>query len=473
MDQRLKIRSTENRLSWEAVMFFAMYVISPGYFALELSPKLPLFTCSRILLILLGVMFLIRRRGEIFPIRNLKLSRWNFFLTEDKFLRNGLLGYFVLLVICNAALLWTDTGEALKAMFSVIVESYALVWLLTMILDTREKLEEALRVFVLSSAVVAVIVTVGCVFNCNPFYWLNTVQRDMLMAGSYRLALLRAEAGFGHPVYYGAFCAIITPINMYFVEHSENRREKLLFSGCQVMNLVGMVLSNSRGSLCAFACLVVLAAVIRVREKRFAEFFRTYLPISLAALGILAVVALTSPAGLAFLRGIFNSMINTVAPDTMSMDIVVDEDTVISYGKNSSGGRSRKAQLTGILWTMQRSPWVGLGSNAHMRGLVSYQDKPGIWSVRDTFDVALVAIICQYGILGLLGYAALFASIFRTTVAKQYRRDPLMQFLGLAFVTFLLCLITISSLDKVSWTLLAIIICLVNIMNKESAQTAQ
>lgn len=471
MGQRMKSPSDRNRLPWEVVLFFTLYVFSPSYFALELSDKLPLLTVSRVLLILMGVMLLIRRRNEIFPLRNLKLARWNFCLTEDKFLRTGLLVYFVLLLICDAALLWADAGEAVKAMFSVVAENYALVWMLTLILDTREKLKKALQILVLSSAVVAVIVTIGCVFNCNPFYWLNTVQREMLMSAYYRLGLLRAEAGFGHPVYYGAFCAVITPINMYFIEHGESRWKKLLFSGCQVMNLVGLVLSNSRGSLCIFALLVVLVAVIRIWEKRFAEFLRTYLPIGLAALAILAVVAQLSPAGLAFLKGIVNSMINAIAPNTVSMDIIVDENTLISYGENVGGAHSRKAQLTGILWTMQRNPLVGLGSNAHMRGLVSYQYKPGIWSVADTFDVALVAIICQYGILGFIGYTALFGSVFKTTAIKQYRQDPLMQFLGLAFVSFMLCLITISSLDKVSWVLFAVIICLCNILRRKPEET--
>lgn len=466
MKQRQSSRLGKGVLGWDVLLFFALYMIMPSYFAIEISSKLPLFTASRILFIIMGAMLLVRRRRQLVP---LKLSQWNFLLTEDRWLRGGLFLYFVLLTVCNGVLLLTDTGEALKALFSVIVESYGLIWMLSLILDTREKLEKALAVAVVSSGVVATVVTVGCVLDVNPFYWLNTVEREMLMAGYYRLGLLRAEAGFGHPVYYGAFCAIMIPINMYFIENNENRNKHLLFSGSLGMNLVGLVLSNSRGSLCVFGCLAFLVLVIRIREKRFGELCKIYLPIVGIALMILGVVALMSPAGLAFLRGIVASLINTVAPGSVSMDIIIDENTVISYGKNASGGRSRMTQMTGMLWTMKESPLFGLGSNAHKRGLVFYQNKQGIWSQAQTFDVALVSIVCQYGLVGLAGYISLFGSIFRTTAIKVYRQDSLMHFLGLAFITYLLCLITISSLDKVAWMLITVIVCLCNIIRKESS----
>ena len=111
----------------------------------------------------------------------------------------------------------------------------------------------------------------------------------------------------------------------------------------------------------------------------------------------------------------------------------------------------------------------GFGSNAHTRGLIYYEWEVGNWVQTDTFDVGLVAIICQYGIVGLLGYIALFGSVAMTVLSKKYRQDPLMYFLMLAFVTYLLCLITISSLDKMLWVLIAAIVCLVNILRKEES----
>lgn len=395
----------KDKLGWDVILFFALYVISPSYCAIELSSRLPLITVSRVLLVTMLLMLVIRRSEDFYALRKGNVRQLNFGLTGDRFLRWGMLIYFILLVICDLALLPADFGEALKAMFIVIAESYMLVWILTLVLDTREKLLTALQVLVVASAVTAVVATAGCVLDGNPFYYLNTVHREMLMASFYRLGMLRAEAGFGHPVFYGAFCAIITPINMYFVENSEQKWKKWLFSACLTMNIVGLVLSNSRGSMVAFGFLLILVTIARVIKKEFKPFFLTYLPIGMAALAILIAVSLVSPAGLAFLKGIAYSLINTVFPGAVSLDEIGDS-SVISYGENASGMVSRYVQFTGILWTLAQKPLFGFGSNAHMRGLISYLWE-GSWLQADTFDVGLVAIICQYGIVGLLGYTSL------------------------------------------------------------------
>ena len=127
---------------------------------------------------------------------------------------------------------------------------------------------------------------------------------------------------------------------------------------------------------------------------------------------------------------------------------------------------SRIVQLTGISWTLSHNPLFGLGSNANVRGLVYFRWEPGCWLKTDTFDMAIVAIICQYGIVGLLGYMALYGSIIKTIVSKRYRNDSLLHYLALSFFTYLLCLITIAELHKMAWVLIAAIICLINIEEK-------
>lgn len=213
----------KDRLGWDVVLFFALYVISPNYCAIELSSRLPLITLSRALLMAMFLMLVIRCRRDYLPLRKGMIRRLNLGLTGDRILRWGLLIYFILLAVCDIAIVPEDSGVALKALFVLILESYMLVWLLTLVLDTREKLLAALRIMVIASGVTALFSAAGCLFDCNPFHYLNTVQRDMLILPCYRLGLLRAEAGFGHPVYYGAFCAVIAPINMYFVENSKMR----------------------------------------------------------------------------------------------------------------------------------------------------------------------------------------------------------------------------------------------------------
>lgn len=456
-----------SQLPWDVLLFFALYVIAPSYCAIEVSSRLPLLTLSRALLVLMGVMLLVRRRKDLFNPRSMDLRRLNFGLTGDKGLRRGMLLFFALLILCDIALLPTDTAEAVKALFVLIAEGYVLVWMLALILTSRERLLAALEVLVVSSGVVAIIASIGCVIEFNPFHLLDLVRRDMLMNFEYRLGLVRAAAGFGHPVYYGAFCAVMCPISMYFVEQSEKKWKKRLFSFCLAMNIVGVVLSNSRGSLLSFGCMVLLAAAWNITQKSFKKFFCTYFPIGLSALLILALVSLLSPIGLLFLQGVVNSVLNIFSPD-VSMDLVAAGDRVISYGINEDGLTSRLIQLSGIPWTLSRQPLFGFGCNAHVRGLVAYEFDKGIWLTTDTFDVGPVAIICQYGLVGLLGYIALFGSLLKTCLSGKYFEDHLMRLLCLAFVTYMVSLLTIASLDKMLWVLIAAIVCLTNIIRREN-----
>jgi len=464
------------RLGWDVLLFFALYIMAPSYLAVELHSRLPLITLSRGLLVLLALMLLIRRSKDLFRLQKPNLKALNLGLTECKLLRWGLLIYFGLLLLADVALFPADRGESLKALFVLLIEEYFMVWLLTLILDTRKKLLTALRTLTLASGCVSLIAIVGCIFNVNPFHWLNTVEREMLMTTYYRLGVLRAEAGFGHPVYFGAFCAVMVPLHMYFIEHSDARWQRLLFSGTMSLNLVSLLLSNSRGSLLAFGCLFVLIVLVRILKKEFKAFLRTYIPVFLMTLGLLTVVILCLPYGMYFLTETVRSLVSVFIPETsVGPDLpipstpapTIPTEPMPEYGENAAGTRSRLVQLSGIYWTLSKKPLFGFGSNAHVRGLIAFQIVEGQWWTTKTFDMGLVAIVCQYGLAGLLGYGALYGSVFLTTAAKKFRKDPLMEQLGLAFIAYMLCLLTISSVAKLEWILFAAIICLANIILKE------
>jgi O-antigen ligase len=236
--------------------------------------------------------------------------------------------------------------------------------------------------------------------------------------------------------------------------------------------MLGLVLSNSRGSLVAVAMAMVLTALHRICCLQFKKFLLHYLPV-LGALfiGLIALCFLL-PHGITLFPGIIESLLGiNILPYTsgLSDNGIGDPSSVRipEYGENASGMQSRFAQLSGIRWTLDRKPLFGLGSNAHTRGLIRYEFRPGSWWPSHTFDMGIVAIFCQYGIVGLLGYAALYGSLFFTVIRKKYRTDPLMATFGLALITFFLCLLTISSLDSMFWILTGFIVCLANTINGE------
>lgn len=503
------------RLGWEVVLFLALYAIMPNYCAVELHSKLPLITASRAVLVLMGIGLLIRQRGQLLNFKQFSLKSWNLLLTENKLLRFGLFGYFIILTAVNVTFL-TQTSEAIKQLFVIAAEEYALVWMLALILDSREKIVSALKVLVLSSAAVAVLACIGCAISYNPFQLLNTVSRNMLMSNYYRLGMLRAAAGFGHPVYYGAFCTVMFPLCMYFVEEGKTKPERITYGVCLALNFAGLVLSNSRGSMLALGCLGVIVIGIRLAAKSLKKLFTTYLPYGALALAILVLVASFSPLGIRFLGQTMSSLVvnppeTTVATEPAETTVVtepteptvtepsatepsVTEPTVtepsatepsvtepvptepeptepkVDYGENANGLSSRIKQLTGIRWTLTQEPLFGFGPNCHARGLMAYMYYPGHWSHVKSFDVNLVAIIGQYGLVGLVAFLLQYGSLGLTLIRKKHRSDKLMHHLLLAFLAYMLCLLSIANLDKTSWVLIGILISLVNVMRKEQTK---
>lgn len=469
MNQEEYLRKGSNtRLGWDVALLFALYIIAPAYLAVEFHRSLPLITLSRGLLVLLGLMTLIRRR-DLFRLSGPDWKGMNFGLTGQPLLRWGLVAYFGLLLITDAALFPTDKAESLKAIFVVVMEEYMLVWLLSLAIDTRKKLQTALACLSVAAGITGVVATASVILTFNPFHLLNTVSREMLMTSYFRLGALRAETGFGHPVFYGAFCVIVTPIMMFFVEHSQKRWQRIVHGVCLSFNWAGLFLSNSRGSLLGIIGMLLLMVFIRVIRRQIKAFVRTYVPVFLGAAAIVAVALVTMPKGGYFLAMTLGSLVDVFFPNGIgsSESILETTEPILDYGENAGGTRSRLVQLTGVWRTLLNKPIFGYGSNAHTRGLIYYQFVEGQWWPGSSFDMGLVSVVCQYGIVGLLGYSSMYASVFLTTAKKKYRDDDLMHALGLAFVAYMGCMLVISSLAKMLWVLIASIVCLVNIMDRE------
>lgn len=486
------------RLCWEAVPLFALYTILPNYFAFEFSGSLPLLTAGRALLLLLGVMLVLRNRKALLDRNCWSLKGLNLLLTKDQPMRWGILVYLGLLLGVNLTFL-LDTSESVKYIFSIVVEQYALVWMLSLILDTRKKLIDALRLFFMASGAVAVIAAVSCVVDYNLFYLLDTVKRDMLQSDYYRLGLLRAAAGFNHAVYYGAYCAVMLPLGMYFVENDGKRWLRMLSAGVMGLNFVGLILSNSRGSMLAVGCLAGILFFLYLWQKRLKQLFATYLPIIAGALAALMLICCVTPVGLSFLQGVGDSIAvsvesmmpdagqQTTKPDSTNPGKPAATDPVtpgttnpgepvlptkpteptLEYGENPNGLRSRSKQMTVIQWTLEHAPIRGLGPNAHVRGLVKAQYQEGKWQVLRTLDMGVVAIVAQYGLVGLLGYVMLYGGVFVSLLSKKHRRDTLSQYLVLAFATYMLCQLSISDVSRWEWMFIGFVVAFVNLHYEE------
>ena len=473
------------KLTWEAILFLALYTILPTYFALELSESIPLISASRILIVLLGIMVILRRRHDVFDLRHFHIRNLKLLLCEDKLVRWGLMGYFAILLVINTIFAFR-TSEGIKQLFTLIAEEYAIVWLMVMVLDSRQKVEKALSVTVLASGAVGILAIFSVLTRQNPFHLLDTVSRYMLKATYYRMGLLRATAGFGHPVYYGAYCAVMTPLSMYFIEHAQTKRSRFLYKSCMVINMICVLLSNSRGSILALLCTAGIMFLVALFTGKLKEFLVRYLPLLIIAVALLLVIALLAmfviPGVSSSLKTFFDNLFSnplgshgTVDPSASTEPIESTEPTEpiqlpLEYGENPNGLRSRLIQLTAIPYTLSHSPFLGLGPNAFALGLVGYTYKEGQLSFFKTVDMNLVAIIGQYGLVGLVGFLAQFSTLGITMLRRKYRKDPLMYFILMTFVCYMLCLLSISNLDRWYWVCIGIFVSLVNLIHKENTK---
>jgi len=454
-----------DRLPWEGFLLLALYIALPSYLALQLKAGLPLLTASRILLILAGV-------GVLWRNPSLKTLGKGLLLTRDKPLMVCLFIYFALLLGVNASHMHSSS-EGLKQLLVVVTEEYGLVFLLTMLLSSRQRIAQALGILCIVSGALGILACVTVLLNYNVFHLLDTAGRaELVVRNFYRYGMLRPTAGFHHAVYYGAFCACMLPIQMYFTEREKTPFLRRLHAVCTALNLVGLLLSNSRGSQLAFVCLAGLIFFIRLAKRQLIPLFKTYLPIVILAALIFGIVFVACPAGVQRIENALQRPAATTpvqpdetTPSTEPQQTKPQIDT--SFGENPDGLRSRFIQLSGITYTLGISPVNGLGPNAHMEGRVAYQYKTGRWAYLKTVDVNIVAIVVQYGILGLLGFAALYGSLGWTFLRKCHRGDPLMHHLLLAFICYLLCSLSVSSLDKWLWVFVGVTVSAVNVMKGE------
>lgn len=462
---------SNSKLHWESFLFFAFYITLPSFFAVDLHARIPLITASRALLVLLVFCTLWRKRSCFYKSTG-RFKTLNLFLTEDKLLRWGLCLYFVVLLAVNAAFV-LQTSDAIKQIFVLLAEEYGLVWILCLLLDSRKKIIDALKCMVITAAAIGIFAGISVILEYNIFDILNTSSRDLVLRFFYRYGMLRPTCGFIHPVYYGAYCAVMLPLNMYFIDNAKTKNERRLFGICAALTLLGLVLANSRGSQLAFCLIAAFVFFKQLAKRDLKKLFKAYLPVIAVTSVLLLLVIALSPMGRSHIQYWVKSLAHSqsAAPnlDKLHQDTPdISVPTTPEFGENAGGLASRLDQLTGIRFTAERSPLLGFGPNAFAKLLVAYMYYPGVWSHVATVDVNLVAIIGQYGLIGLVGFLSLYSSLGISFLRKKYRKDSLMQYLFLSYSCYMLCLFSISFLDKWFWVLTGILLALVNVIGRES-----
>ena len=421
------------------VLFFSLYMILPSYFALEINESLPLMTASRIILLFCFIIVVLKGYGKL-PISMIKE------------LGNDVKLYFLLFIIIDIYHMF-DTGvSSFNHLFILLFEQFGVIWIIMILINNKFKFKKSIHILMYSSAIVAIISIIGFVFNSNPFYILNTVSRSMTQAGTtdigYRNGLLRIEAGFGHPVYYGMYCSIMIFLSFYVYNYERKKVNSFL---CLLLNIVSLVLTNSRGSILGVIVTIFISLIIngaKERKKYYKFFIIFILFFSLSFILSLRV------------RGYIINILQSFL-----VYFGITQNTSVNFGANMSFTSDRLMQFTGIIWTLMMSPIFGFGYGAQSKSVISYYNI-GKWFPTTTFDVGYVEIFCCYGIVGSIAFLFLIRCIIKKL--KFIKRESYSIMFRNMFIVYFICLLSVVNIDRIFWVILGLLLAYSRIVKLES-----
>ena len=294
----------------------------------------------------------------------------------------------------------------------------------------KEEIVTLIKVIVWTAAVLFVVGVIECIFSVKPFNALYTVNRNLFVLDYYRLGLLRATTTLYAPSIYGNMCILMMPLIMYLYEITRAKRY-LVVAGLDVLAIIH---SGSRADM--FYLFVVAAVYLIIATKgkeRRILFIKNSCIIAAVLLVYMCIAGLFSASLKYYYVGTAKSILNEVGFD-FDLDKGAPEGTE-GYGLNSNGSISRTRQFTGMYYVAKINPIFGLGSEAARRGDVKFywHSERGFdkWIAAPAYDVGVVEIFCDEGLVGLLGLCALFVFMF-----LRSKKSWLHQML---FICYLMC----------------------------------
>ena len=413
------------------IFFMAFYPILPDYFSIELGGGLPLLKASRILLLILLLCVCFRNK-------KIKLIRKPLKATG---LYWPLIIYFAARILANGYYV-SRLSAAINTEFTVIVEQLLLVVLICQAVQSQEDVYLCVKTIVDASGIIAIISIINILIGSNLFYSLNTVSRNVLMVSMVRMGIIRAEATFGHPVYYAMYCALIIPLALYIWQNERKR-----WNGCVLgLNIAAAFLTESRGTIVVLLALLLVFILITDKKTR-----NKILGAGCALACLAFLISVTVPTVSQQFTNIIKSVIIAFGDSG---------ETIENFGTNSSTGlSSRVVQLSGITWMLMHNAMFGLGASCHTRGELSYRIS-GIWQVRDTIDNGFVAYFVEEGLLGGLACFSLFFSLLKSSWKKATFKNSrnMNNSFFLCFVSYVAVMLSVADVSQLLWVIIALYI---------------
>ena len=412
-------------------LFIPCFLFLPEYYGFELSESLPIITVKRIM-VLIFYIYAILNRKKNFSFKSFDLKT---FCRKYSFL----IAYFILRTLTNLYYIGTY-GQAAKTLLSIFFEQLFIILAFCLLDPSAQEVTTLIKSVVWSATALFVIGILESFTSIKPFDYLYTVSRVMLNDEVFRLGLLRSTATFGLPNLFGNACILVLPLILYLYNRTHHKE---YLAAC-IINFFAVIHSGCRSDIVFFfAIIAIYALYVIVKEKRFAEFIKNASIMAVITVSVMVILSLADSRLSYYYSGTAKSLLNEVGFN-FDLDSGAPESTS-GYGRNTEGSESRTRQFTGIYYVSVRHPIVGMGSGAQTRGQVEYY-WDNTWYAVTTYDVGLVEIFCDEGILGLLGVISLLIFMFLDSL------KPRNAFYLLCIITYLMS--TLSSINMFEYLFL-------------------
>lgn len=382
-------------------LFVPCMLFLPDYYGFEIS-SLPLITASRIMYVIFYIYAWLNRR------RNIDILEFRFKELPKEYL--FLAGYFVLRLITNFYYVSTY-GQAVKTILIIIFEHLFLLLAVYILAPKKEEIIALIKVIVWAATFLFVMGIIQSIISENPFYALYTIGRNLYVCDYYRLGLLRATATMYAPSIYGNMCILMLPFILYLYEIKLEKRYLLILG----LDILALIHSGSRADI-LFLFVVIFTYFIYVlkgKDRRI-QFLKNAGVVIAAFVIYIGIACLCSPGLKYYYLGTAKSLLNEVGFDFDLSEGAPESNT--NFGENQDGSISRIRQFTGMYYVAKRNPIFGMGSGAPQRGDVQvywhFSNGTDKWFKILTYDVGIVEIFCDEGIVGLLGVCSLLVYIF-------------------------------------------------------------
>lgn len=395
-------------------LFFPCILFLPDYYGIEINESIPLLTATRIMYVIFYIYAFLNRKQQK-TIKNISLK-------ELPKIYYFLALYFILRIFTNLYYI-TTYSQAIKTIIIIVFEQLMILVAIYILSPTREEIINVAKAIVCGACVLFVVGVFESITFICPFDVLYTVSRDMLNIKFIRLGLLRSVTTMGMPGLYGNMCVLITPL-IFYLHHITGQRKYMI--AC-FLDILAIIHSGCRSDIVYFIILTLIYLFMLHKDRaRLKNCLKNAFIVFVMLFIWIFILSISSQKFNYYYVGTGKSVLNTVGFN-FDLDDGAPEGTG-GYGVNPDIGGSRLIQFSAISFTAQKNPVFGLGSGAQNRREIHL-----IWNGTSfnlySYDVGIIQIFCDEGIIGIISVMGLLSFIFVSSRKTIFYRLSLLSYL--------------------------------------------